>query len=71
MRMKNLCRGSGAGMGGCQGGMSRGKTSACPVCGRRIGMRSGRRGTLYDHAYKSAGTKITINVESIFGRTPQ
>lgn len=51
VRYAGLCRGSGAQVGGRQGASNRGKHHPCPVCGRSVGMRPGRRGTLYNHAF--------------------
>ena len=49
MTTGGVCLGSGASMGGVQGGRARGRTAICPVCGRRIALRPGRAGRLYPH----------------------
>lgn len=52
MAIKNMCRGSGYPVGGRMGASNRGRLNECPVCGRKVGQRSGRDGKLFSHAYK-------------------
>lgn len=45
----NKCAGGNRSVGGVMGGMRRGRTIACPVCGKRVGVRPGRAGYTYPH----------------------